>query len=84
MPSTGYQLSKIRSLETNLVSTALLDQINKKIRFEIEIEIEKKNCLFFSIFRSVKSPASVKENGRFLDSLDFENFPDFQTGRNVR
>ena len=31
----------------------------------------------------VKSPASEKENVRFLDSPDFENLPDFQTGRDV-
>ena len=36
------------------------------------------------IFKSVKSPASVMENVRFLDSPDFENLPDFRTGRDVR
>ena len=38
--------------------------------------------IFFSIF---KSPASGKENiqVRFPDSPDFENLPDFQTGRDV-
>ena len=35
-------------------------------------------------FSSVKSPASGKENVRFPDSLDFENLPDFRTGRDVR
>ena len=39
---------------------------------------------FFSIFKTVKSPASGKENVRFPDSPDFEIFPDFQTGRDVR
>ena len=39
---------------------------------------------FLSIFKSVKSPASGKENVRFLDSPDFENLPDFRTGRDVR
>ena len=34
---------------------------------------------FFLIFRSFKSPASGKENVRFLDSPDFENSPDFRT-----
>ena len=35
-------------------------------------------------FSSVKSPASGKENVRFPDSPDFENLPDFRTGRDVR
>jgi hypothetical protein len=33
------------------------------------------------IFKSVKSPASGRENVRFPDSPDFENLPDFRTGR---
>ena len=36
---------------------------------------------FFSIF---KSPASGKENDRFLNNPDFDNLPDFRTERNVR
>ena len=37
---------------------------------------------FFSpIFSSDKSPASGKENVRFLVSPDFENLPDFRTGQ---
>ena len=40
--------------------------------------------IFFSIFKSVKSTASGKENVRFPDSPDLENFPDFRTGRDVR
>ena len=40
--------------------------------------------IFKNIFKSVKSPASEKENVRFPDSPDFENLPDFRTGRNVR
>ena len=40
--------------------------------------------IFSSIFKSFKSPASGKENVRFPDSPDFENLPDFRTGRDVR
>ena len=36
---------------------------------------------FFPIFSSDKSPASGKENVRFLVSPDFENLPDFRTGQ---
>ena len=32
---------------------------------------------FFSVFKSVKSPASVKENVWFPDSPDFKSLPDF-------
>ena len=40
--------------------------------------------IFFSFFSSVKSEGSSgKENVRFLNGLDFENFPDFRTGRDV-
>ena len=46
-----------------------MDQTNKQ-----------KNLIFFEI---VKSPASGKENVRFPDSPDFENFPDFQTRHDV-
>ena len=46
------------------------------------IEIEEKKL--FSIFDSVKSPVSRKVNVRFLDSLDFVNFPEFRTRRDVR
>ena len=38
---------------------------------------------FFSIFHSVKSPASGKENVWLPDSPDFENSPDFRTSRPV-
>ena len=37
--------------------------------------------IFFPIFSSDKSPASGKENVRFLVSPDFENLPDFRTGQ---
>ena len=40
--------------------------------------------LFFWIFFYFKSPASGKENVRFPDSPDFENLPEFRTGRDVR
>ena len=36
---------------------------------------------FFPIFSSDKSPASGKENVRFLVSPDFETLPDFRTGQ---
>ena len=48
---------------------------------KFEKKIEKKIDDFFSIF---KSPASRKENVRFPASPDFENLPDFRTGRDVR
>ena len=57
---------KIRSLDTNLVSTVLLEK-------EIEKKNEKKEL---QLFKSVESPASGNENVWFPDSPDFENFPD--------
>ena len=39
--------------------------------------------IFSSIFKSVESPASGKENVRFWDSPDFEILPDFRTGRPI-
>jgi hypothetical protein len=53
---------------------------------------QKKNWFFFFwnslilffIFKSVKCPASGKEDVWFPDSPDSENLPDFQTGRDVR
>ena len=60
---------------------------NLKKKFEIFFKIFflKFSFLdfFFLIFRSFKSPASGKENVRFPDSPDFENSPDFRTGRDV-
>jgi len=49
-------------------------------------KLNKKNLnkLFSSIFKSFKNPASGKENAQFPDSPDFENFPDYQAGRDVR
>ena len=38
---------------------------------------QKKNIIIF------KSPAFGKEKVQFPDSLDFEKFPDFRTGRDV-
>ena len=49
-------------------------QINKQIFFKI----------YFLFFKCVNSPASGKENVRFLDNPDFEKLPDFRTGRDVR
>ena len=36
------------------------------------------------ILKTLKSSASGQETVRFSDSPDFENFPDFRTGRDVR
>ena len=93
-PSIGvtYQVQvinsqKIRSLDTNLASK-FLDQINKQnINVEKKnkkIKILKKRIGSFSIFKSVKSLASGKEDVQFPDSPDFENLPDFRTGRDVQ
>ena len=49
----------------------------KKLKKKIEV-------LFFIFFPILKSPASGKENVRFPDSPDFDNLPDFRTGRDVR
>jgi hypothetical protein len=57
----------------------LLDQINKE-----KENLKKKFIFFFSIFISVHSPVSGKENVRFPDSSNFENFPDLRAGRDVR
>ena len=46
--------------------------------------MKKIERILSSIFKSVNSPAFEKENVRFLDSLDFENLPDFPTRRDVR
>ena len=51
---------------------------------KLKKEFWKKKLDFFSIFNSSKSPATGKENVRFPDSPDFENFPDFRTGRDVQ
>ena len=46
------------------------------------LEKNTKNRIFFDFYR-VESPASGKENNWFPDSPDFENLPDFGTGRDV-
>ena len=66
-------------MDTNLVSKDAFE--NREIFF---FKLKKKNWIFFSIFKSVKSPSSGKENIWFLDSPDLENLPDFGTGRDVR
>ena len=74
----------ISSLDTNLVSKVLnWDGFESKQKKFIK---KKMKLDFFSIKISVKSlsPASGKENVRFLDSPDFESLPDFPTGRDVR
>ena len=67
----------IRSLDINLVSQVLNWDVFKNL---------KQNFfgIFKNIFKSVKSPASWKENVRFLDSPDFEKLSVFQTGHDVR
>ena len=40
--------------------------------------------MYISIFNSVESPKSRKENVWFLDSLDFVNLPDIWTKCDVR
>ena len=58
-------------------------KIKKKKKKKLKKE-KKKNLKifgFFPIFSSDKSPASGKENVRFLVSPDFENLPDFWTGQ---
>ena len=56
----------------------------KNINWDLFENAKKKIWIFFSIFKNGRSPASGKENVRFLDSPDFENLPDFRTGRDVR
>ena len=50
----------------------------------MKIQELKNKQTFYSIFNSVKSPVSRKENVQFLDSPDFESFLDFLTGRDIR
>ena len=58
--------------------------LQKKKKIEKKIWKKKNYFLFFYFFPIFKSPASGKENVRFPDSPDFDNLPDFQTGRDVR
>ena len=71
----------IRSLDTNLVSKVL----NWDVFENKQKKILKKKWFLFFIFKSVKSPASGKENIWFPDSTDFENWrnsgPDVMSGR---
>ena len=62
------------------------DVFEKKLKnWKIEKNLKKNYFLIFSsIFKSFKSPASRKENVRFPNSPDFENLPDFRTGRDVQ
>jgi hypothetical protein len=62
-------------------NSGIKEKILKKIFWKKKF---MKILIFFSIFHSVKSPVSGKENVRFPDSPDFENSPDFRTGRDVR
>ena len=82
-------------MDTNLVSKNLdWDEFENRQKNLEKKKFEKKKIerfeeifflLFFSYtFKSVKSPASGKENIRFPDSPDFENMLDFRTGRDVR
>ena len=61
----------IRSMDTNMVS--------KNLKWDMYFQF----FYFSSIFKSVKSPASGKENVLFQDSQDFENLPDFRIGCDV-
>ena len=82
----------IRSMDTHLVSKNLNWDVfenrqkkSRKKKFEKNFNFQENFLFFFSsTFKSVKSPASGKEKVRFLDSLYFENLPDFRTGRDVR
>ena len=85
----GYQLSYDMLMDTNFVSKNLnwgvFENRQKKILKKKKIEKIFDNFFFLSsTFKSVKSPASGKENVRFPDSPDFENLPDIRTGRDVR
>ena len=64
----------------------LLDQINKQKKFEKKMKKKKKIVVVvvLSIFISVRSPVSGKENVRFPDSQDFEKIPDLWNGHDVR
>ena len=78
---------KIRSMDTNLVSKVLNQDVFENSGLEEKIlkkKIEKTIGFFIFIFNCVKSLPSGKNNVLFPDSPDFENFPDFRTGRNVR
>ena len=52
-------------------------KIENLFRINKQNKQTKKNIVFF------KSPAFGKEHIQFPDSLDFEKFPDFRTGRDV-
>ena len=66
-----FKIQTVRKSDISLPGRQTFENRKKKI------EILK----FFSIF---KSQASGKENVRFPNSLDFENFPDFWSVRDVR
>ena len=73
----------IRSMDTNLVSKVLnwdVFETNQKKILKKKIEKIEKKIKIISIFKSVKSLVSGKEDVRFLDSPDFENLSDFWTG----
>ena len=72
----------IRSMDTNLVSKNLNWDVFENKQKNLEIFFLK-FLLFLKVLK-LKSPASGKENVRFPDSPDFENLPDFRTGRDVR
>ena len=73
-------------MDTNLVSKNLNRDLfeNKLKKFKnLKRKKKKKEISSSSTFKSVKSPASGKENVWFLDSLDFEILLDFRFGRDV-
>ena len=66
---------------TQIWRQKFLDQINKQKK-SWKKNLEKKKLERKSIFKSVKSPASRKENVQFSDSPDFKNLPDFRQSPN--
>ena len=73
----------LKKIKKKLKKKELKKKIWKK-KFEKKKNIYIFFWIFSSIFKSFKSPASGKENVRFPDGPDFENLPDFRTGRDVR
>ena len=76
-------MSKV--LNQNVFENSEIEEKNSREKnLKKKKRIKNENPSFFSIFNSVKSPASGKENVGFRDSPDFVNFLDFRTGRDVR
>ena len=56
----------------------------EKVNLKEKIWKKKFEFFYFYFFPIFTSPASGKENVRFLKGPDFDNLPDFSTGRDVR